>query len=203
MAAAIGLSACAVLVAEAAPASNMSQTGTELDDQQERRDDVEDDDLGAPMPLHERSERQHQQAVHQQQDADDRPRGIARRQALAEDRRAGVDERGQQREGDSAHARMLGSGHRGCKRFQRGEAGPRGEEDQVTETTIAFTELLGSPGADGDLGGPEGLDLPEDPRGPRRGALGRRGEARAPTSSTRPWCASRSTASGSRTSTAS
>ena len=55
----------------------------------------------------------------------------------------------------------------------------------------------GPAGPHGQLGGPEDLHLPEDPRGARRGPLGRRGAARAATSWTRRASASRSTASGS------
>ena len=75
-------------------------------------------DLEVPVPRHEGCERQQQQAVQQEQHADQLPRGITIGEALAEDRLRRIGNGGQETEGDSAHGWMLGSGERGCKRLQ-------------------------------------------------------------------------------------
>ena len=88
-----------------------------------------------------------------------------------------------------------------CSRLrQRNDQFPGGGEMATSEETrLEYSPALGRRIRLGQLGGPEDLDLPEDPRGDRAGALGRRGGARRTTSSTRRRSASRSTGSGSPT----
>ena len=121
--------------------------------QQARCGDMEREDRRAPDPVDERRQPDEQQAVHRQQDADELARGVARRQILADEPLAHVDDGCQQGEGDSAHRWMLGSVGARLQSISGGGPGagapgqrerPRGGVSDVTEMRRPpITELLG------------------------------------------------------------